>query len=349
LLLRLSEGEDARQLLEEKKGHYCKKLKGWLVDYRNLKISHFGSSGRWLSVEGEYAVFKPVRGLQISTTFMNLEDGQALCGVLVGDCGFLVYVEGMTEDQMEGLVHGQEIVVRLNVVTMGWQGQLVLMGYRIFEENNNDGDAVDEEGNSIQDQEVQIEMEEEQEGCEDSNTSISSLLKSDELEVEHEDGTAGSNLSKSKELVSISENLSGADDWCEDREKIWERSLEKSHLSPVVRLRKLDDRRINFWAEIDIEEEQNYGNGSESGGSILKKGLKFSSADDYLSFMEEDRPEVEAALQPSVVEMNYVYDEAGLGEEQGNRKEDGSLEKEAEDEGSPSNRVVKGSSGTEWE
>ena len=234
---------------------------------------------------------------------------------------------------------------RLNVVTMGWQGQLVLMGYRIFEENNNDGDAVDEEGNSIQDQEVQIEMEEEQEGCEDSNTSISSLLKSDELEVEHEDGTAGSNLSKSKKLVSISENLSGADDWCEDREKIWERSLEKSHLSPVVRLRKLDDRRINFWAEIDIEEEQNYGNGSESGGSILKKGLKFSSADDYLSFMEEDRPEVEAALQPSVVEMNYVYDEAGLGEEQGNRKEDGSLEKEAEDEGSPSNRVVKGSSG----
>ena len=83
LLLRLSEGEDARQLLEEKKGHYCKKLKGWLVDYRNLKISHFGSSGRWLSVEGEYAVFEPVRGLQISTTFMNLEDGQALCGVLV--------------------------------------------------------------------------------------------------------------------------------------------------------------------------------------------------------------------------------------------------------------------------
>ena len=32
LLLRLSEGEDARQVLEENKGHYCKKLKGWLVD-----------------------------------------------------------------------------------------------------------------------------------------------------------------------------------------------------------------------------------------------------------------------------------------------------------------------------
>ena len=85
LLLRLSEGEDARQLLEEKKGHYCKKLKGWLVDYRILKMSPLDPSGSWLNVnaEGEYAVFKPVRGLQISTTFMNLEDGQALCGVLV--------------------------------------------------------------------------------------------------------------------------------------------------------------------------------------------------------------------------------------------------------------------------
>ena len=84
LLLRLSEGEDARQLLEEMKGHYCRKLKGWLVDYRSLKMSpSFDSSGRWLNVEGEYAVFKPVRGLQISTTFMNLEGGQALCGVLV--------------------------------------------------------------------------------------------------------------------------------------------------------------------------------------------------------------------------------------------------------------------------
>ena len=104
--------------------------------------------------------------------------------------------------------------LRLNVVTMEWQGQLILMGYRIFVENNNDGDAVNEEGNSIQDQEVQIEMEEEQEGCEDSNTSISSLLKSDEIEVEQEDGAAGSNLSKSVEFASTSENLSVAEDWC---------------------------------------------------------------------------------------------------------------------------------------
>ena len=75
--------KELTELLEEKKGHYCRKLKGWLVDFRNLKMIPFDSSGRWLNVEGEYAVFKPVRGLQISTTFMNLEGGQALCGVLV--------------------------------------------------------------------------------------------------------------------------------------------------------------------------------------------------------------------------------------------------------------------------
>ena len=43
LLLRLSEGEDAKHLLEEKKGHYCKKLKGWLVGCRNLKMNPFDS------------------------------------------------------------------------------------------------------------------------------------------------------------------------------------------------------------------------------------------------------------------------------------------------------------------
>ena len=85
LLLRLAEGEDVGQLLEEKKGMYSKKLKGWLLDFRDLKISPCNPSGRWLNVnvEGEFAVFKPVRGLQISTTFINLEDGQALCGVMV--------------------------------------------------------------------------------------------------------------------------------------------------------------------------------------------------------------------------------------------------------------------------
>ena len=29
-----------------------------------------------------------------------------------GDCGWVVHVGGMTEEQLEGLEHGQEIVVR---------------------------------------------------------------------------------------------------------------------------------------------------------------------------------------------------------------------------------------------
>ena len=84
LLLRLADGQDeAGQLLEEMKGTYLKKVKGWLIDYRNLQTSPSNQSGSWVDVEGEFAVFKPVRGLQISTTFMNLEGGQALCGVVV--------------------------------------------------------------------------------------------------------------------------------------------------------------------------------------------------------------------------------------------------------------------------
>ena len=85
LLLRLSEGQGVVQLLEEKKGMYCKKLKGWLLDSRDLKISPCNPSGSWLNmnVEGEFAIFKPVPGLQISTTFINSEGGQALCGVVV--------------------------------------------------------------------------------------------------------------------------------------------------------------------------------------------------------------------------------------------------------------------------
>ena len=283
----------------------------------------------------------------------------------VGDCGWVVHVEGMTEEQMEDIAHGQEIVVRymlvtvleskvcsgqddsnflvvsclklnlenlncnfcieysllhssprLNVVTMEWPGQLLLMGYRIFEENNNDAvDAVNEEGNSI--------------------TSISSLLRSDEIEVEVGDGAAGSKLSKGLNFASTSENLNVGDDWCEDRENGGKGNSEKNHLNPVVRLRRLDERRINAWAGVDIEEEQDDSDeGSESGGSILKQGLKFSSADAYLSFMEEDQPEVDAALQPP---------EAGVGEEQGNGEEVESLEKEAEEEVSPLNRGGKGS------
>ena len=56
--------------------------------------------------------------------------------------------------------------------------------------------------------------------------------------------------------------------------------------------------------------------------------------------MDEDRPEVDAALQPSLEEMSYIYAEAGVGEEQGNREEVGRMEEEAEDEGTLSNRVV---------
>ena len=104
------------------------------------------------------------------------------------------------------------------------------------------------------------------------------------------------------------------------RQKKGEKGSEKSHLSPVVKLRKLDERRINGWAEVVIEEEQEDSEGSESGGSILRRGLKFSSAEEYLSFMDEDRPEVDAALQPSLEGM----------------------EEEAEGEGTPSSRVVKG-------
>ena len=36
----------------------------------------------------------------------------------VGDCGWVVYVEGITEEQMEDLAHGQEIVVRYMLVTV---------------------------------------------------------------------------------------------------------------------------------------------------------------------------------------------------------------------------------------
>ena len=83
LLLRLSKGEEVGRLLEEMKGNYSRKLRGWPIHYRSIKVSTFGSSGRWMNVEGEFAVFKPVGGLKISTTFMNLEDGQALCRVMV--------------------------------------------------------------------------------------------------------------------------------------------------------------------------------------------------------------------------------------------------------------------------
>ena len=152
LFLRLSEGESVDQLLEEKKGSYCKKLKSWLLDCRNLSCSFcpFDSSGRWMNVEGEFAVFKPEPGLQISTTFMELKDGQALCGVEAGDCGWVVYVEGMTEEQMEGLEPGQTILVKLNLVTMELSGKLLMVGCSISEENNNN--TVEDGGDNVQEE-----------------------------------------------------------------------------------------------------------------------------------------------------------------------------------------------------
>ena len=100
-----------------------------------------------MNVEGEFAVFKPEPGLQISTTFMGLKDRHALCGVEAGDCGWIVYVEGMTEEHMEDLEFGQTVVVKLNLVAQELSGKLLLMGCCVFEENN-----VEEGGISFQDQ-----------------------------------------------------------------------------------------------------------------------------------------------------------------------------------------------------
>merc|ERR1719500_510816 len=174
----------------------------------------------------------------------------------------------MTEEQLEGLEDGQEIVVRLNLVTMEWSGLLLLMGYRIFEGNNN-AVVVDEEGSKIQDQEVE------------------------------------------------------ADDRCEDREKKGDRTSVKKHLSPVVRLQRLKEGNANAWDELDIKEDQDEGEEMD-GGSILTRGLKFSSAQDFLSFMGD------AALQPSAVEVNHGCAEEGDGGDLGKGEEDGRLEKKAE-------------------
>ena len=156
---------------------------------------------------------------------------------------------------------------------MEWSGLLLLMGYRIFEGNNN-AVVVDEEGSKIQDQEVE------------------------------------------------------ADDRCEDREKKGDRTSVKKHLSPVVRLQRLKEGNANAWDELDIKEDQDDGEESEGeemdGGSILTRGLKFSSAQDFLSFMGD------AALQPSAVEVNHGCAEEGDGGDLGKGEEDGRLEKKAE-------------------
>ena len=76
------------------------------------------------------------------------------------------------------------------------------------------------------------------------------------------------------------------------------------------------------------KEDQDDGEESEGeemdGGSILTRGLKFSSAQDFLSFMGD------AALQPSAVEVNHGCAEEGDGGDFGKGEEDGRLEKKAE-------------------
>ena len=78
--LKLAEGEDVGKVLEKKKGCPSKELGGWLLDFRSLAVTPLDSSGRWLNVEGDFAIFTPTAGLQMTTTFSPpLEDGQALC------------------------------------------------------------------------------------------------------------------------------------------------------------------------------------------------------------------------------------------------------------------------------
>ena len=62
-------------------------------------------------------------------------------------------------------------------------------------------------------------------------------------------------------------------------------------------------------AGVKVEEEQEDSEGSEEeemavGGSNLTRGVKFSSAGDFDSFLGEDKSEVEVDLQLSAVEIN---------------------------------------------
>ena len=102
----------------------------------------------------------------------------------------------------------------------------------------------------------------------------------------------------------------------ENRGRRGERKEEKN---PVVRVKRLDEGTIKAWT-----------GDSEESGSILKRGLKFSSAEEFLSFMEADRSEVDAALQPSPMEIDNSYSEAGASKEQESGEEAGGHGKEAD-------------------
>ena len=65
LPLQLPDGESLEQYLHKVKGNYSKELGGWFVDYRSIKCSYpLGLSGRWMEIEGEFAVFKPFPGIK---------------------------------------------------------------------------------------------------------------------------------------------------------------------------------------------------------------------------------------------------------------------------------------------
>ena len=73
LPLQLPDGESLEQFLHKVKGNYSKELGGWFVDYRSIKCSYpFGLSGRWMKIEGEFAVFKPFPGIKMGWGFITI-------------------------------------------------------------------------------------------------------------------------------------------------------------------------------------------------------------------------------------------------------------------------------------
>ena len=73
LPLQLPDGESLEQYLHKVKGNYSKELGGWFVDYRSIKCSYpSGLSGRWMEIEGEFAVFKPFPGIKMGWGFITI-------------------------------------------------------------------------------------------------------------------------------------------------------------------------------------------------------------------------------------------------------------------------------------
>ena len=73
-------------------------------------------------------------------------------------------------------------------------------------------------------------------------------------------------------------------------ENVRDKSTEKTDLNPVVMLKRLDEGSIDVWTQKDVGEES--GNEEEEvaegiRGSILNRGVKFTSTEEFLSFLEE--------------------------------------------------------------